>query len=158
IALDAIAAAAGAHVFLSVTKHGTAAIVQTRGNADCHVILRGGKASPNYDAGSVGNAVEQLKARGLPPYVMVDCSHGNSLKDYKRQAVVAHDLSGQSAGGSRGIVGVMIESHLTEGRQDVKPNQPVQYGQSITDACISWESTETMLDELAAAVRARRSA
>ncbi|CAN5898554.1 3-deoxy-7-phosphoheptulonate synthase AroG [soil metagenome] len=158
IALDAIAAAAGAHVFLSVTKHGTAAIVQTRGNADCHVILRGGKASPNYDGGSVGNAVEQLKARGLPPYVMVDCSHGNSLKDYKRQAVVAHDLSEQITGGSRGIVGVMIESHLTEGRQDVKPNQPIQYGQSITDACISWESTETMLDELAAAVRARRSA
>lgn len=158
IALDAIAAAAGAHVFLSVTKHGTAAIVQTRGNDACHVILRGGKASPNYDAGSVGNALAQLQARGLPAYVMVDCSHGNSLKDYNRQSVVAHDVAQQIAGGSRGIAGVMIESHLVAGRQDVKPGQPVTYGQSITDACVSWETTEAMLDELAEAVRARRRA
>ncbi len=158
IALDAIAAAAGAHVFLSVTKHGTAAIVQTRGNNACHVILRGGKASPNYDAASISNAVEQLKSRGLPPYVMVDCSHGNSLKDYKRQSLVAHELSEQISSGSRGIVGVMIESHLVEGRQDVKPDRPLHHGQSITDACISWGTTESVLNELAAAVRARRSA
>jgi 3-deoxy-7-phosphoheptulonate synthase len=158
IALDAIAAAAGRHVFLSVTKHGTAAIVQTRGNDACHIILRGGKASPNYDAASVANAIAQLQARGLPPHVMVDCSHGNSLKDYTRQPLVAHDVAQQLAAGSRGIAGIMIESHLVAGRQDVKPGQPVTYGQSITDACVSWETTETMLEELAAAVSARRRA
>ncbi len=112
IALDAIAAARGSHVFLSVTKHGTAAIVQTRGNDACHVILRGGKASPNYDAASVDNAVGQLHARGLPPYLMVDCSHGNSLKDYARQSLVAQDIATQISSGGRGIAGVMIESHL----------------------------------------------
>jgi 3-deoxy-7-phosphoheptulonate synthase len=156
IALDAIAAAGGAHVFLSVTKHGTAAIVQTRGNEACHVILRGGKASPNYDAASVANAVEQLRARGLPPHLMVDCSHGNSLKDYRRQPLVAADVAAQIASGSTGITGVMIESHLCEGQQNVKPGQELKYGQSITDACVSWETTVGMLDELAAAVRARR--
>lgn len=156
IALDAIAAAAGSHVFLSVTKHGTAAIVQTRGNDACHLILRGGKASPNYDAASVDNAIGQLNSRGLPPHLMVDCSHGNSLKDFKRQPLVAHDIAEQIKSGSRGITGVMIESHLVEGRQDVRPGQPVAYGQSITDACISWQTTEAVLEELAAAVRARR--
>ncbi len=156
IALDAIATAQGSHVFLSVTKDGTAAIVQTRGNNACHVILRGGKASPNYDASSVDNAVGQLNARGLPPHLMVDCSHGNSMKDYARQSLVARDIATQIKSGSRGITGVMIESHLREGRQDAKPGQPLVYGQSITDACISWESTEAILDELAAAVRARR--
>ena len=157
IALDAIAAARGSHVFLSVTKHGMAAIVQTRGNDACHVILRGGKASPNYDAASVDNAVGQLNARGLPPHLMVDCSHGNSLKDYRPPAArrPGHRRS-KSRAGSRGIAGVMIESHLREGRQDAKPGQPLTYGQSITDACVSWETTEKMLDELAAAVRARR--
>jgi len=158
IALDAIAAAAGRHVFLSVTKHGTAAIVQTRGNDACHLILRGGKAAPNYDAASVANAISQLSARGLPPHLMVDCSHGNSLKDYNRQPLVAHDIAQQIAGGSRGVAGVMIESHLVAGRQDVKPGQPITYGQSITDACVSWETTEAMLDELAAAVNTRRRA
>lgn len=156
IALDAIAAAQCSHVFLSVTKHGTAAIVQTRGNNFCHVILRGGKASPNYDAASVSNAVAQLKARSLPPYLMVDCSHGNSLKDYRRQPEVAHDLAEQIASGSHGIAGVMIESHLREGRQDVVPGKPLVHGQSITDACISWETTAKVLQELAEAVRARR--
>ncbi|MFZ4764463.1 MAG: 3-deoxy-7-phosphoheptulonate synthase [Roseimicrobium sp.] len=156
IALDAIAAARGHHVFLSVTKHGTAAIVQTRGNTACHVILRGGKASPNYDAASVSNAVEQLKARGLPPHLMVDCSHGNSLKDYRRQPLVAHDVAQQIAAGSVGLAGIMIESHLCEGQQNVKPGEPLTYGQSITDACVSWETTEAMLEELAAAVRQRR--
>lgn len=158
IALDAIAAAAGSHVFLSVTKHGTAAIVQTRGNDACHLILRGGKAAPNYDAASVDNAIGQLNARGLPPHLMVDCSHGNSLKDFNRQPLVASDLAKQIAGGSRGVAGVMIESHLVAGRQDVKPGQPITYGQSITDACVSWETTEAMLDELAEAVCARRRA
>ena len=156
IALDAIAAAGGAHVFLSVTKHGTAAIVQTKGNSACHVILRGGKASPNYDAASVGNAVEQLRSRGLPPHLMVDCSHGNSLKDYRRQSIVATDIAGQIAAGGTGIAGVMIESNLQEGQQSVKPGQPLTYGQSITDACVSWDTTVGMLDELAAAVRTRR--
>jgi len=156
IALDAIAAAQGEHVFLSVTKDGTAAIVQTRGNNACHVILRGGKASPNYDAASVANAVEQLRARGLPPHLMVDCSHGNSLKDYNKQPLVARDVAAQVAGGSSGVTGLMVESHLVAGRQDVKPGQPLTYGQSITDACISWETTEGTLEELAAAVRARR--
>jgi 3-deoxy-7-phosphoheptulonate synthase len=156
IALDAIAAAQGEHVFLSVTKHGTAAIVQTRGNNACHVILRGGKASPNFDAASVQNAVEQLKARGLPPHLMVDCSHGNSLKDFNKQPLVAHDVAEQLAGGSRGISGIMIESHLCAGRQDVKPGQPLTYGQSITDACISWDTTVQVLDELAGAVQKRR--
>lgn len=156
IALDAIEAAQGSHVFLSVTKHGTAAIVQTRGNDACHVILRGGKASPNYDSASVDNAVGQLNARGLPPHLMVDCSHGNSVKDYTRQSLVAHDVAAQIKSGRRGITGVMIESHLIEGRQDAKPGQPLNYGQSITDACISWETTEKILDELADAVRARR--
>ncbi|HSI63223.1 MAG TPA: 3-deoxy-7-phosphoheptulonate synthase [Candidatus Saccharimonadia bacterium] len=158
IALDAIAAAGGAHVFLSVTKHGTAAIVQTRGNEACHVILRGGKASPNYDAASVANAVEQLKSRGLPPHLMVDCSHGNSLKDYRRQPLVAKDVAEQITGGGRGVAGVMIESHLCEGQQSVKPGQELTYGQSITDACVSWDTTVGMLDELAAAVRSRRQA
>ncbi len=156
IALDAIAAAQGSHVFLSVTKHGTAAIVQTRGNDACHVILRGGKASPNYDAASVDNAVGQLNARGLPPHLMVDCSHGNSVKDYARQSLVAHDIAEQIKSGRHGVTGVMIESHLREGRQEAKPDQPLTYGQSITDACVSWDTTEKILDELAAAVRARR--
>jgi 3-deoxy-7-phosphoheptulonate synthase len=156
IALDAIAAAQGSHVFLSVTKHGTAAIVQTKGNNACHVILRGGKASPNYDAASVSNAVEQLRSRGLPPHLMVDCSHGNSLKDYSRQPLVAKDVASQIASGSTGVTGVMIESHLCGGRQDVKPGQELTYGQSITDACVSWETTLEMFDDLAAAVQARR--
>ena len=156
IALDAIQAAAGEHVFLSVTKHGTAAIVQTRGNDACHVILRGGKASPNYDAESVGSAVAQLEKRGLPPHVMVDCSHGNSLKDHRRQSIVAHDIAEQLKTGSFGVTGVMIESHLVEGRQDVVNGKPATYGQSITDACINWESTEAILEELAQAVKARR--
>ena len=156
IALDAIAAAAGEHVFLSVTKHGTAAIVQTRGNSACHLILRGGKASPNYDAASVDSAVGQLNARGAAPHLMVDCSHGNSLKDYRRQSLVAHDIAEQIKAGSHGITGVMIESHLREGRQDVVPGKALTYGQSITDACISWETTETVLEELASAVKARR--
>lgn len=156
IALDAIAAAQGSHVFLSVTKSGNVAIVKTRGNSACHVILRGGKASPNYDAASVANAIAQLESRGLPPHLMVDCSHGNSLKDYNRQPLVARDIASQISSGSRGITGIMIESHLNPGRQDIKPGESPCYGVSITDACISWDTTETVLDELASAVHTRR--
>lgn len=157
IALDAIEAARGQHHFLSVTKEGVVAIVTTRGNDTCHVILRGGKHSPNFDAEAVANVVTQLTAKKLPPYVMVDCSHGNSLKDYRRQPAVVADLAAQISGGSHAVAGIMIESHLVEGRQDTKPGVPLTYGQSITDACISWETTETVLDQLAEAVRKRRS-
>lgn len=157
-ALDAIQAAAGEHCFLSVTKDGVAAIVKTRGNDACHVILRGGKAGTNFDAESIETVVNQLSARGLPGSVMVDCSHGNSLKDYRKQPGVAQSLAEQMIAGSKAITGVMIESHLVEGRQDAKPGQELTYGQSITDACVNWASTETMLETLAAAVRARRSA
>jgi 3-deoxy-7-phosphoheptulonate synthase len=104
----------------------------------------------------VANAVEQLRAKGLPPHLMVDCSHGNSLKDYRRQPLVASDVASQIASGGRGVTGVMIESHLCEGQQNVKPGQELKYGQSITDACVSWETTVGILDELAAAVRKRR--
>ncbi len=156
IALDAIQAAAGQHCFLSVTKDGVAAIVKTRGNEACHVILRGGKAGTNFDAASIDTVIGQLTARGLPASVMVDCSHGNSLKDYRKQPLVTHSLAEQLSNGSKAITGVMIESHLVEGRQDAKPGQALTYGQSITDACVNWASTETMLDELAAAVRNRR--
>ena len=156
VALDAIQAAAGEHCFLSVTKDGVAAIVKTKGNPACHVILRGGKGGTNYDAASIQSVVDQLTARGLPGSVMVDCSHGNSLKDYRRQPGVAQTLAEQIAAGSKAVTGVMIESHLVEGRQDAKPGQPLTYGQSITDACVNWVATEAMLDTLAAAVRARR--
>lgn len=156
IALDAIQAAAGQHSFLSVTKDGVAAIVKTRGNDACHVILRGGKAGTNFDAASIETVVSQLNARGLPASVMVDCSHGNSLKDYRKQPGVAQSLADQMSAGSKAITGVMIESHLVEGRQDTQPGQPLTYGQSITDACVNWPATETILDALAAAVRARR--
>ncbi|MBX7208021.1 MAG: 3-deoxy-7-phosphoheptulonate synthase [Verrucomicrobiaceae bacterium] len=158
IALDAIEASSQPHHFLSVTKDGVAAIVRTKGNDSCHVILRGGKVGPNFDAESIKSVVDQLIARNLPPYTMVDCSHGNSLKDYRKQPVVADSLAQQISSGSRSIAGVMIESHLVEGKQNAKPGQPLAYGQSITDACISWETTEGVLDQLAAAVRARRNA
>ncbi|MDZ4286651.1 MAG: 3-deoxy-7-phosphoheptulonate synthase [Prosthecobacter sp.] len=156
IALDAIQAAAGQHCFLSVTKDGVAAIVKTKGNAACHVILRGGKGGTNFDAASIQTVIDQLQARGLPPSVMVDCSHGNSLKDYRKQPLVTNALAEQITAGSRAITGVMIESHLVEGRQDAKPGQALQYGQSITDACVNWQTTESMLESLATAVRARR--
>jgi 3-deoxy-7-phosphoheptulonate synthase len=156
IALDAIQAAAGQHCFLSVTKDGVAAIVKTKGNAACHVILRGGKGGTNFDEASIHTVVDQLQARGLPGSVMVDCSHGNSLKDYRKQPLVSSALAEQISAGSRAITGVMIESHLVEGRQDTQPGQPLQYGQSITDACVNWATSEGMLEALAKAVRARR--
>ncbi len=157
VALDAIEAAKGQHCFLSVTKDGVAAIVNTKGNNACHVILRGGKGGANFDAASIRAVAEQLAARGLPASVMVDCSHGNSLKDYRKQPVAAASLAEQIAAGNKAITGVMIESHLVEGRQDTKPGQPLTYGQSITDACVSWETTGQMLAQLATAVRTRRS-
>lgn len=156
IALDAIQAAMGHHFFLSVTKDGVAAIVRTKGNHTCHVILRGGKGGTNYDAASIQSVVDQLNGRGLPASVMVDCSHGNSLKQFRMQPAVAASLAEQIRSGSRAITGVMIESNLVEGRQDAAPGQQLVYGQSITDACVDWTSTEPMLEDLAAAVRARR--
>lgn len=150
IAIDAIAAASHSHHFLSVTKTGHSAIVHTAGNADCHVILRGGKA-PNYESHFVKEAAEQLEKAGVNTRLMVDCSHANSNKDYRRQMVVAADVAQQLRDGERNIMGVMVESHLVEGRQD----KPVVYGQSITDGCIGWDTTEQLLALLADANRSR---
>lgn len=155
IAIDAIRAASEPHHFLSVTKTGHSAIVSTGGNPDCHVILRGGK-EPNYSAKHVRAAEAELAAVGLPQKVMVDFSHANSRKDYRRQLEVAQDVASQMAGGDEHIFGVMIESHLVAGRQDQKPGCALTYGQSITDGCIGWEETEQMLELLAGAVKARR--
>jgi len=156
IAIDAIHAARNAHHFLSVTKQGLSAIVATRGNPDCHVILRGGNGAPNYDAASIEKATTALTAAGLTGRVMVDCSHGNSRKDPRNQPAVAHDLAEQVKAGSRSIIGLMIESHLVGGRQNCEPGKPLTYGQSITDACLAWEETLPVLEELAGAVRASR--
>lgn len=158
IAIDAIRAARGSHHFLSVTKQGVAAIVETTGNDSCHIILRGGKSGPNYDANTVASVCAQLEAAKLIPSVMIDCSHGNSNKDHRNQPLVAADIASQMRAGNKAITGVMIESHLVEGRQDVKPGCELVYGQSITDACISWEATREVLDVLAEAVRDRRKA
>ena len=156
VAVDAIVAAGSPHWFTSVTVQGLSAIFQTTGNDACHVILRGGtRSGPNYDAEQIAKACRQLSAKDLPETVMVDCSHGNSLKDYRKQSAVAESLCEQVAGGSRSIVGVMLESHLVEGRQDYVPGGPAVYGQSITDACLSLEQTEPLLEQLARA-QARR--
>jgi len=157
IAIDAIRAAQQPHWFTSVTKQGVAAIFSTSGNPDCHVILRGGsKSGPNYDEKSVGQVVATLEKAKLPPYLMVDCSHANSGKDYRNQPEVARAVVAQIAGGSRHLCGVMMESNLVEGRQDYVPGLNAVYGQSITDPCISFAQTEPVLLELAEAVRARR--
>ena len=150
IAIDAIGAASHPHHFLSVTKAGHSAIVHTAGNADCHVILRGGK-EPNYDSDHVKAAAEQLTKAGVTPKLMVDCSHANSRKDYTRQMEVAQDVAQQLRAGENNIMGLMVESHLVAGRQD----KPEVYGQSITDACIGWDATEEMLALLAEANRSR---
>lgn len=159
IATDAIQAAARGHHFLSVHKNGQVAIVQTNGNKDCHVILRGGKA-PNYDADSVAAAGRDLEAAGLRPTLMVDCSHANSSKQHQKQIEVAADIAGQIARGSRGVFGVMVESHLTAGAQKftpgVHPIAGLEYGKSITDACIGWDDSEQVLETLARAVAQRR--
>jgi 3-deoxy-7-phosphoheptulonate synthase len=158
LAVDAIVSAGHPHRFLGVTEQGLAAIVQTGGNPDCHVILRGGTSGPNFDAASVAKASELLIKAGLRPSVMVDCSHGNSQKDYRRQPEVARDVATQVAGGSKAVVGLMLESFLVEGRQDLGAPGGLTYGQSITDACLSWDATAPLLYELAAAVRERRAA
>ena len=155
IAVDALRAAAAPHAFMGMTKTGQAAIFETVGNEDCHVILRGGK-QPNYDAASVEAAAKELAAAGVAPHVMIDFSHANSSKDFRRQAEVAKDVAGQLAKGDERIVGVMIESHLNEGRQDLQPGKPLAKGVSITDACLGWDDTLGVLDTLAGAVRARR--
>lgn len=156
LAVDGVVSAAHAHRFLGVTEQGLAAIVQTTGNPDCHVILRGGTSGTNYDAASVGKATELLGKAGLRASVMVDASHGNSSKDYRKQPDVVRDVARQVAGGSRGVFGVMMESFLVEGRQDLNDPNDLVYGQSITDACLSWEATLPLLGTLAEAVRERR--
>lgn len=155
IAVDAIKAAAARHHFISITKSGHVAVFKTAGNEDCHVILRGGR-STNYDAASVNAACAELAAAGLRQQVMIDFSHANSQKQYQRQIEVCHDVAGQIAAGDTRIIGVMMESHLNPGRQDLCPGKPLAYGVSITDACLGWNDTEPLLDELAGAVRQRR--
>ncbi|WP_338861432.1 3-deoxy-7-phosphoheptulonate synthase [Mycetohabitans rhizoxinica] len=158
VAADAIVAARASHAFMGMTKMGMAAIFETRGNGDAHVILRGGKNGPNYDAAAIEESCAVLRAAGLREHVMVDCSHANSGKSHLRQADVARDLAAQLSRGERRLSGVMIESHLDEGRQDLKPGVPLRWGVSITDACLGWAQTEPVLEMLAGAVRARRAA
>jgi 3-deoxy-7-phosphoheptulonate synthase len=155
IAVDAIKAASQPHHFLSVTKGGHSAIVSTAGNEDCHVILRGGKA-PNYDAASIAAASQDLAKAGLAQRLMIDTSHANSSKNPQNQPLVAQDIGKQVAGGDPRIVGLMVESHLLAGRQDLVPGQPLTYGQSITDGCIDWDASVTLLEGLALAVQERR--
>jgi 3-deoxy-7-phosphoheptulonate synthase len=157
IAIDAVRAAAHPHHFLGVTEQGLAGIVSTRGNPDCHIILRGGATGPNHDSASVRQALAGLRDARVPPRLLIDASHGNSGKDYLRQPGVAGEIAAQVADGERGIVGAMIESFIADGRQDLKDPKRLVYGQSVTDACIGWERTVPVLQELAAAVRARRS-
>jgi 3-deoxy-7-phosphoheptulonate synthase len=155
IAVDAIRAARHPHRFVGVTKAGRSAVVETLGNEDCHVILRGGK-EPNYDAASVAAACAELAAAGQPPQVMIDASHSNSRKQHRLQIDVMQDVGRQVAAGDRRIFGIMLESNLVEGRQDLVPGKPLTYGMSITDACIGWDETLGVLDVLAEAVRQRR--
>jgi 3-deoxy-7-phosphoheptulonate synthase len=155
IAIDAIKAASQPHHFLSVTKGGHSAIVSTNGNEDCHIILRGGKA-PNYDAASVEAACKEIAAAGLASRLMIDASHANSSKKPENQIPVCADIAKQIAGGESRIVGVMVESHLVAGRQDLVPGKELVYGQSVTDGCISWDQSVGLLEGLAAAVRQRR--
>ena len=157
IAIDAVQAASHPHHFLAMTKEGHGAIAATSGNADCHVILRGGK-TPNYDAASVSAVCAQLAQAGLVPRVMIDASHGNSSKKPENQPLVAEDIAAQIAGGSTSISGVMIESNLKAGRQDIIAGRALEYGQSVTDGCIDWASSVAVLETLAKAVEARRRA
>jgi 3-deoxy-7-phosphoheptulonate synthase len=157
VAVDAVRAAAVPHAFAGVDADGTPAIHYTRGNLDCHIILRGGKQAPNYSAEAVAGALGMLRASGLPERAMIDFSHDNSGKDPERQREVAADVGRQLVAGNRAIVGVMLESFLVSGRQELGA-QKLVYGQSITDACLGWEDTVELLDGLAASVRARRSA
>jgi 3-deoxy-7-phosphoheptulonate synthase len=156
VAIDAVRAAAHPHTFLGVTDQGLSAIVGTRGNRDCHVILRGGQSGPNYGASSVQKVAQALRDAGLAPRLMIDTSHGNSEKDWRRQAGVAQDIAEQVAAGDPAIFGVMMESFLVEGRQDVGRGDALVYGRSITDGCLGWDATVPALRGLADAVRARR--
>ncbi|WP_099350676.1 3-deoxy-7-phosphoheptulonate synthase AroG [Erwinia amylovora] len=155
VAIDAIGAASAPHCFLSVTKYGHSAIVETSGNTDCHIILRGGK-EPNYSAHHVSEVKSGLEKAGLPAQMMIDFSHANSSKQYKRQLIVAEDVALQIARGEQSIIGVMIESHLVEGNQNPDGGEALVYGKSVTDGCIGWEDTETVLRQLAQAVKTRR--
>ncbi len=157
IAVDAIRAANNPHIFMSLTKMGHSAIFSTSGNPDCHVILRGGNDGPNYDEASVQNAVSQLENAQVQSKLMIDCSHANSNKQHQKQIEVAESVKAQLEKGSDHIMGVMVESHLVGGRQDPQPDQPLVYGQSITDACINWEDSIGVLQTLAEGVQARRS-
>jgi 3-deoxy-7-phosphoheptulonate synthase len=158
LAVDAVRAAAAPHAFAGVDVSGTPAILYTEGNEDCHVILRGGRAAPNYDADSVKETLDQLRAAGLAERVVIDASHDNSGKDHERQPVVISEIADQIAAGNGAIVGVMMESFLVAGRQDLESDEPLVYGQSITDACMDWDNTVLTLDRLASAVRKRREA
>ena len=158
IAIDAVRSAAHPHSFLGVTEQGLCAIVGTRGNPDCHVILRGGQSGPNYDAVSVQKTVSALRDAGLIPRLMIDTSHGNSEKDHRRQPPVSREIAAQVAQGEAGVFGVMMESFLVDGRQELRDPAALVYGKSITDACMGWDATVPVLEELAQAVRTRRSA
>ncbi len=154
IALDAIQAAQNSHHFLSVTKQGVSAIVTTTGNPAGHIILRGASDGPNFDAASVNACAERLQAKGLPEQMMIDCSHGNSNKDFRNQPKVADELCEQLRAGSKAVAAVMVESNLVEGNQKI--SEDMVYGQSVTDQCINWADTENVLDTFSAAIRARR--
>jgi 3-deoxy-7-phosphoheptulonate synthase len=156
VAVDAVMAARSPHRFLSLTQAGQVSIFETAGNEDCHVILRGGSSGTNYDSKSVDAACAALTRAGLPEQVMIDCSHANSSKQHQRQLVVAQDVGHQVAGGDGRIVGVMVESHLVEGRQEIVARERLVYGQSVTDACIHWDDTATLLRGLAESVKQRR--
>jgi 3-deoxy-7-phosphoheptulonate synthase len=155
VAIDAIKTAETPHHFLSVTKEGQSAIISTSGNDDCHVILRGGK-TPNYGAASVDAASASLTKAGLPAQLMIDCSHANSSKDYSKQKEVARDIGSQISAGDLRVIGVMLESHLNEGRQEHAPGCELEYGKSITDACLGWDDSVQVLEQLASSVRQRR--
>jgi 3-deoxy-7-phosphoheptulonate synthase len=157
IAIDAILSAAHSHTFLGHTKHGQSAIFVTAGNPDCHIILRGGRKSVNYTAESVAETAAKMKRAGLQPRIMIDFSHANSGKDYRRQTIVCHDVARQISAGDKRVMGVMIESNLVAGAQSLD-KLPLVYGQSITDPCIDWPETHSLLAELAAAIRSRRRA
>ncbi|MFP5275476.1 MAG: 3-deoxy-7-phosphoheptulonate synthase [Acidobacteriota bacterium] len=157
VAIDAVLSASYSHTFLGHTKLGQSAIFVTSGNPDCHLILRGGRKTVNYTAEAVTDTVQRMEKAGIPPRVMIDFSHANSAKDYRRQGAVCSDVAAQIAAGNRNIMGVMIESNLVAGAQKLDAGKPLVYGQSITDACIDWAETRGLLAQLAAAVRARRS-
>ncbi|GKT12133.1 MAG: 3-deoxy-7-phosphoheptulonate synthase [Thiomicrorhabdus sp.] len=156
VAVDAIRAARSPHIFMSMTKEGHSAIFETTGNDDCHVILRGGNGGPNYEENFVRDAVSQLQTADVHDKLMIDCSHANSSKKHERQLIVADSISEQLTAGSQNIMGVMVESHIEAGRQDIEPGKQLIYGQSITDACIDWDDSLTVLETLSNGVEARR--